>query len=400
PSGLAVSARVCGLADTSSCTAGDDADWVESHEVFAGDPLRWRVTVTNTGGQDLTDVQVAAAAETGCDTVIGALPRGATRTIVCDTASLTADTTLNAVATGRRPGDAAASLSVTDDARALVADGAVGDRVWYDVDGDGTADAGEPGLGGATVTVRWLGDPGDPGDDRLFTEVTGPDGSYQVSGLRDGAYTVSLTALDPDLSPTRDLDSAAGTGDRTAALTLTGGTTRTDADFGETVRYELGGTAWVDRDGDGRYAAATDDVVPAGTTVQVYDETGAQRAATTTGTGGGYLVTGLPAGRYRVLVPGTDLRGLSVAPGGAGDPDDDVDDDVRHDAVSSGLGTPGDPGGADAVTGLITRAHALRATPGDQLAGGEPTAGIRNTTLDLAFEYSNGLGDRVWYDTD
>ncbi|MGL5860181.1 MAG: SdrD B-like domain-containing protein, partial [Phycicoccus sp.] len=399
PSGLAVSALVCGLADTSSCTAGDDADWADSHEVFAGDPVRWRVTVTNTGGQDLADVQVTAAVEPGCDTVIGALPRGATRTVACDTASLTADTTLQAVATARRPGDPAASLSVPDDARALVADGAVGDRVWYDVDGDGAVDAGEPGLGGATVTVRWLGDSGDPGDDRLFTDVTGSDGSYQVGGLRDGAYTVSLTALDPDLTPTSDLDSTSGTGDRTAALTLIGGTARTDIDFGETVRYELGGTAWVDRDGDGRYVPAADDTVAVGTTVRVYDDTGVLRATTATGAEGSYLVT-LPTGRYRVVVPGADLRGLVVAPGGAGDPDDDVDDGIRHDAVTSGPGTPGDLGGADAVTGLLSLAHMLRTTSGDQLAGGEPTAGIRNTTLDLAFRYTNGLGDRVWYDRD
>ena len=39
---------------------------------------------------------------------------------------------------------------------AFVGPGSIGDRVWYDLDRDGT-DAGEPGIFNVTVTERWFG---------------------------------------------------------------------------------------------------------------------------------------------------------------------------------------------------------------------------------------------------
>ncbi len=67
--------------------------------------------------------------------------------------------------------------------------GSIGDTVWYDTDGDGILDAGEPGLQGATVTL----DPGTPGntaDD--LTTTTDANGNYSFTNLSAGGYTITV----------------------------------------------------------------------------------------------------------------------------------------------------------------------------------------------------------------
>ncbi len=57
--------------------------------------------------------------------------------------------------------------------------------MWDDRDGDGTLDAGEPGLPGVTVTARNLD------NDTTASVVTGPDGRYRIVGLAPAFYRVS-----------------------------------------------------------------------------------------------------------------------------------------------------------------------------------------------------------------
>ncbi|WP_010134664.1 SdrD B-like domain-containing protein [Ochrovirga pacifica] len=67
--------------------------------------------------------------------------------------------------------------------------GSIGDRVWYDYNGDGVQDGTEVGLEGATVTL----DPGTPGntaDD--VTTTTDVNGNYLFSNLPAGNYSVSV----------------------------------------------------------------------------------------------------------------------------------------------------------------------------------------------------------------
>ena len=67
--------------------------------------------------------------------------------------------------------------------------GSIGDRVWFDTDGDTNQDVGEPGLEGATVTL----DPGTPGNttDDVNT-TTGADGLYLFENLPAGEYTITV----------------------------------------------------------------------------------------------------------------------------------------------------------------------------------------------------------------
>src|SRR4028119_1269102 len=61
---------------------------------------------------------------------------------------------------------------------------ALGDRVWYDIDGNGTQDAGEVGINGVTVELL------DGSGDVLLSTVTAGDGGYTFAGLLPGTYNV------------------------------------------------------------------------------------------------------------------------------------------------------------------------------------------------------------------
>jgi uncharacterized repeat protein (TIGR01451 family) len=76
--------------------------------------------------------------------------------------------------------------------------GSISGIVFDDADGDGIRDAGEPGLGGVTVSITSDGPDGIPntGDEVDETVVTNPDGSYTVTSLPPGDYSVEATTPD------------------------------------------------------------------------------------------------------------------------------------------------------------------------------------------------------------
>jgi uncharacterized repeat protein (TIGR01451 family) len=105
----------------------------------------------------------------------------------------------------------------------------LGDYVWNDMDGDGTQDAGESGIGGVTVWVDLdndgIQDPTEPSD------VTDANGAYLIEGLTAGTFTVRTAgSVLSGATPTYDLDGV-GTANQTS-VTLTAGQDRTDVDFG------------------------------------------------------------------------------------------------------------------------------------------------------------------------
>jgi len=64
--------------------------------------------------------------------------------------------------------------------------GRIGDFVWYDENGNGLQDAGEPGIEGVTVTLC------DDTGAELDSDVTGPDGEYLFADLCAGDYEVKV----------------------------------------------------------------------------------------------------------------------------------------------------------------------------------------------------------------
>jgi hypothetical protein len=108
----------------------------------------------------------------------------------------------------------------------------VGDTIWLDVNGDGTQEAGDPGLPGIPVTVTSAGTDGVLGttDDVSVSTTTDSAGHYSVSGLPAGPTRVSYTTGNLPVGdvPQSDLD---GGDASTTTLALVDGDNRTDVDF-------------------------------------------------------------------------------------------------------------------------------------------------------------------------
>ena len=142
-------------------------------------------------------------------------------------------------------GVASLTNSVVDHLRA-----SVGDRVWFDADGDGVQDAGEIGLPYATVALvdAETGYQVTDDFDRPYLTVTDDTGAYLFKGIRPGNYRVVVSvpaAYAPtvpgavsNLSETdSDIGQAAVDGFySTAAFALQGGDARRDVDAGFVVR--------------------------------------------------------------------------------------------------------------------------------------------------------------------
>ena len=114
----------------------------------------------------------------------------------------------------------------------------MGDRVWQDMDGDGRQDAGEPGIGGVTVTLYRDGVP-------VATTTTNPDGSYLFEDVAPGHYTVTFAPPDGyEFSPpnqggedSKVVDFTTGS---TAPFDLTSGQLpKLDVDAGLFIRMRL-----------------------------------------------------------------------------------------------------------------------------------------------------------------
>ncbi|HND54875.1 MAG TPA: SdrD B-like domain-containing protein, partial [Pirellulaceae bacterium] len=136
------------------------------------------------------------------------------------------------------------------------ATGAIGDRLWIDVDGDGVQDPGEAGLSG--VAVQLYRDANNDGvyETLVATTTSSPAGNYIFDGLAADDYQVvvnggatptgyTLNALgDPDGSP-----------DNMFKVLLAPGDVFVNADFG--YRPQAGATGaigdrvWLDADADG-----------------------------------------------------------------------------------------------------------------------------------------------------
>nr|MCH9647210.1 carboxypeptidase regulatory-like domain-containing protein [Deltaproteobacteria bacterium] len=184
-------------------------------------------------------------------------------------------------------------------------DGAIGDTIWRDDNGNGVQDGTEPGLGGVTVTLR------DSSNNVVGTAVTDGNGNYSFPNLPPDTYTVTVdpSTLPAGVSvPTFDLD---GTGTpNVAAVTIGAGETNNDVDFGyqeEVVLGSIGDRVWEDLNGDG-----SQDVGEVGinnVTVNLLDGGAIVIDTQVTSGDGNYLFSGLPAGSYTVVVDATTLPG-------------------------------------------------------------------------------------------
>ena len=189
----------------------------------------------------------------------------------------------------------------------------VGDRVWFDIDGDGVLDVGEPGLVNVEVTLKdQFGTP-------VMTTTTNATGHYQFINVRPGnGYYVEAS---PATLPAGLLQTApAGRSDnRTNAFNLINGLSYMTADLGykSAPGYAAIGTiVWSDANSNTTRDAGEPGI--AGVTVQLFQDDGdgifepttedTLWNTTTTTAAGNYLFTGVPASGtedYFVYVDGS-----------------------------------------------------------------------------------------------
>lgn len=174
--------------------------------------------------------------------------------------------------------------------------------VFADDDGDGTWDAGEAPLEGATIRVR--------GRDVLSatvdrTTTSGPDGSWSIDGLRAGTYDVVQDELAgfarPAASP-GDLGGVVGT-DGVLAVMVAAGASGTGYVFGATPGpASLAGAVFADVDLDGVRDVGEPGIPGVTITLDGLDAAGLpvpERQATTDDAGA-FAFAGLRPGTYRV----------------------------------------------------------------------------------------------------
>ena len=239
--------------------------------------------------------------------------------------------------------------------------GAIGDRVWYDIDNDGVQDAGEPGMAGVKVTLVWAGANGTFGnsDDITATTTTGVNGDYDFSGLPAGNYRVTVDTSTLPIAGLKESYDLNGIGTpSTTTTTLTAGQVRNTVDFGYTGKGSIGDRVWFDADSNGVQDAGEPGI--SGVTVNLdvdYDKDGTVDFTlnTTTNTSGNYTFNNLPVGNYAVRV---------AQPAGY---------DATYDA-----------------DGLAT-SNQTTLSLGD---------GENNTAQDFGYTGQGSIGDRVWLDLD
>ena len=136
------------------------------------------------------------------------------------------------------------STAVVDVDFAYTATGLIGDSVFVDLNGNGTQEPGEPGLGGVHVAVMWHGPDGVLGtaDDLVFNTTTSGSGIYMVSGLPAGGFTVVIDSADIPAGLSGDFDQT---------VTLAPAESRYDVDFPFVGSGVIGDQVFEDLNADG-----------------------------------------------------------------------------------------------------------------------------------------------------
>lgn len=181
----------------------------------------------------------------------------------------------------------------------------LGDKVWYDLDGDGIQDAGEPGAPGVKVYLY-----GPDGTTLVDSTVTDASGKYIFTGLNGGDYYVgvkmptgwSTTPVGAGGDATADNNGNAPAGgiSKSNKVTLNAGEENLSIDFGINKAGVLvvGDKVFLDANKNG---VDDGEVGVAGIGVRLIDASGNVVATAVTDANGNYLFVDVPAASgYRI----------------------------------------------------------------------------------------------------
>jgi SdrD B-like domain len=166
--------------------------------------------------------------------------------------------------------------------------GSLSGLVFNDLNGNGTMDPGEPGMGGVTVSLV----PPPPG---FGSVVSGPDGSFRFDGLPFGTWTLA------EIVPSGFTQTAPPPPGRITATLDISHPNVPNLLFGNQAplsSLRIFGSVFVDVNGNGVLDAG--EGPQAGVTVQLVNTGSGQTLTTTTAADGTYLFDGLSAGTYTV----------------------------------------------------------------------------------------------------
>ncbi|MBK8900438.1 MAG: carboxypeptidase regulatory-like domain-containing protein [Anaerolineaceae bacterium] len=330
----------------------------------------------------------------------------------------------------------------------------VGNRVWFDEDGDGVQDAGEPNIENVEVAL-YLADGVTPAVDVAGNAVanvtTDANGYYNFDNLPPGDYVVEITAANWNAgnvfgtggtyagavgSPGAGADdqdnsddngdndgTAASSGVQSSIITLASQTEPTSEDpqetapdsnsdltidFGFYQPVSIGNRVWFDEDGDGVQDAGEPDIqdvemalfLSDGTTPAV-DVDGNAVSNVTTDANGYYNFGNLPPGNYVVEMIAANWNAGNVFgtggiyEGAVGSPGVGADDQDNTDDNGNNNGTAASSGVQSSVISLISNDEPT-------LEDAQETAADNNSdlTVDFGVYQPVSLGNRVWFDVD
>jgi hypothetical protein len=223
---------------------------------------------------------------------------------------------------------------------------ALGNFVWYDTNGDGVQNAGEPGVPGVTVSLYFDanndGDFLDAGENLpAASMITDQSGAYFFQNLLPGNYQVAFTTIPAGVNFTTqdaggndalDSDVIPATG-RTPTETLAPGQVDLSVDAGLfRPQATVGNFIWVDNGAGGGTAGngvqdGTEPGLP-GVLVTLFDATTNLPVATTVTDGkGGYIYNNIAPGNYYLQI-GNLPSGATISPQDAGG-NDNTDNDFN-----------------------------------------------------------------------
>ncbi|MFN3152565.1 SdrD B-like domain-containing protein [Bremerella sp.] len=178
--------------------------------------------------------------------------------------------------------------------------------VYHDRDNDGNKEAGEEGIAGVQIRVQGVDVLGNP---QSFLVTTDANGYYKVTNMPPGVYEVLEVVQPPTYQDGKD---TAGTvngvnkgiahnpGDRISTITLKGGDSGINYNFGEIRPAEISGHVHLTDPEGNCYGEGIVTTPIEGAVINLYDSQGNLVATTTTDANGDYYFGNLLPGVYTI----------------------------------------------------------------------------------------------------
>lgn len=280
----------------------------------------------------------------------------------------------------------------------------LGDRVWYDTNGNGLQDTGEAGVAGVTVNLL------NPTGQVIATQTTDASGHYLFTLLPPGQYAVQVvsptgykfTTANAGVNDAIDSDvvwNGTGTSTGTSGLvTLSAGETNLSVDAGIKVcLVNVGDRVWNDTNGNGIQDAGETGV--AGVAVQLkgagidgqFGTADDFSRTTTTDANGNYLFSNVAWGQYKLAM--TLPYGMALTSANVGS-NDATDSDLQTVTGTAGPELITNGGFENWATGWTGLGDTVEVGPAS-LYGVTGATGIRVLELD---SLTAGSGTGVYQD--